>query len=103
MKTISLHELEEWQERNRRYALIDVLPNEVVEQTQLPETRCRDFVEKVRCLGVENHEAIVLYETNTACIEAEEATQALMRAGFREVYRFAGPRAPCYAAQHGPP
>ncbi|WP_395740945.1 hypothetical protein [Prosthecobacter sp.] len=103
MKTISLHELEEWQERDRRYALLDVLPDKAADETRLTESRCLDFVEKVKCLGVGTNEAIVLYETDTARIESEAASRALMDAGFHEVYCFTGPRARYYATQHGPP
>ncbi len=101
MKTISLIELEEWQDNERCFALLDVLPDSVARESDLPETRARDFVKKVAQLRVSKGQAIVLYEADTASIEAAAAADALTREGFDEVYCFIGPRAAFYAAQHG--
>jgi 3-mercaptopyruvate sulfurtransferase SseA len=102
MKTICLNELEEWQDSDRHFAMIEVLPDKATRETQLPETRCRDFVEQIHRLGVSKNQAIVLYEGQSACIEAAAANEALTHEGYDEVYCFTGPRAPLYATQHGP-
>ncbi|OYW31516.1 MAG: hypothetical protein B7Z47_00895 [Chthoniobacter sp. 12-60-6] len=101
MKTISFTELEEWQDKDRCFALLDVLPDSVAQDGRLPETRARDFVEKITQLSVSKDQAIVLYEADTASIEAAAAADALCREGFDEVYCFTGPRAAFYASQHG--
>lgn len=100
MKTISLSELEEWQNDERCFALVDVLPDYAGRERRRTENRAQEFVEKIVGLGVKKGQRIVLYEASTASIEAAVASDALSREGFNEVYCFLGPRAAMYAAQH---
>jgi signal transduction histidine kinase len=75
-KTISLIELEEWQDSNRSYALIDVLPNSQSQDRRLLEKQSRVFQERISTFGVRKDEPIVLY-----C--------------------FTGPQSAYYGSQHG--
>lgn len=101
MKTISLIELEEWQDKERCFALVDVLPDCVAREGRLRETRGHEFIEKIMQLHVSKGQAIVLYEASTAMIEAAAAAEVLSLEGFDEVYCFTGPQAAFYATQHG--
>jgi rhodanese-related sulfurtransferase len=100
MKTISLPELEQWQEDERCYALIDVLPDSATQAPVAPENGALDFLEKISHLGLSKRHPIILYEAESAGIEATAAADALLREGFDEVYCFIGPRAPFFATQH---
>lgn len=100
-KTISRSELEQWQNADRRFALIDVLPNNVNQGRRPLEKKASEFLEKISNLGVCKDEPIVLYERGSACIEAAAAADLLKGEGFHEIYCFTGPQAAFYTSQHG--
>ncbi len=100
-KTISLLELEEWQDSNHSFALIDVLPNNGRGQDRRQlEKHNRVFLEKISSLGVRKNEPIVLYEGGSASIESSAAVDLLRKEGFHEIYCFTGPQSALYASQH---
>lgn len=102
MKTISRMELEQWQDSNRSFALIDVRPNRTTQQDRRQlEQQSRDFLKKIAQLGVRKDEPVVLYEGASACVESAAAITALMREGFHEIYCFTGPQTVIYTSQHG--
>lgn len=100
MKTISRNELESWQDSNRSFALIDVLPGSTHHRQEPSAESTGTFLEKLCRLGIGNEQTIVLYEGSAACIEAATAAEILMREGFHEVYCFIGPQAAFYETQH---
>jgi rhodanese-related sulfurtransferase len=100
-KTISRSELEHWQNANRRFALIDVLPNSLNRDTRLREKQAGEFLAKISRLGVSKDEPIVLYERCSACIESAAAADLLRQEGFQEIYCFTGPQSAFYTSQHG--
>lgn len=100
-KTISRSELEEWQNTNRRFALIDVLPNTLNWDRGMSENQAGEFLEKISRLGISKDEPVVLYERGSACIESAAAADLLRREGFQDIYCFTGPQAAFYASQHG--
>lgn len=100
-KTISRSELEQWQNANRRFALIDVLPNTLNRERRLLEKQASEFLKKISRLGISKNEPIVLYERGSACIESAAASDLLRREGFEEIYCFTGPQSAFYTSQHG--
>lgn len=100
-KTISRSELEQWQNANRRFALIDVLPNTLNRDRRQFEKHAPEFLDKISRLGVSKDEPIVLYERGSACIESAAASDLLRQEGFQEIYCFTGPQAAFYTSQHG--
>lgn len=103
MKTISRMELELWQDENRTFALIDVLPGSLRQDHRLLEKRTGEFLKKIGQLGISKGQPIVLYEGGSACIAAAAAADVLRGEGFQEVYCFSGPQASLYGTQHGSP
>lgn len=100
LKTISRLELEEWQNRNRPFALLDVLPNELAQDQQRFENQTREFHKKIAQLKVRKDEPVVLYEGGSAGITSDAALDILRREGFHEIYCFSGPQSAFYASQH---
>ncbi|WP_395744835.1 hypothetical protein [Prosthecobacter sp.] len=100
MKTISRIELEQWQDNNRSFALIDVQPSSLHPDRHRLEKRTHEFLEKIFRLGIRSEEPIVLYEGGSADIDADAAADILMQEGFHEVYCFAGPQCAFYGTQH---
>jgi 3-mercaptopyruvate sulfurtransferase SseA len=101
MKTISRMELELWQDDNRSFALIEVLPSSLHQDQHLLEKQTGEFLEKIFQLGISKGHPIVLYEGGSACLAAAAAADVLMGEGFHEVYCFTGPQASFYGTQHG--
>lgn len=101
VKTISLIELEQWQDSNRSFALLDVTPNGLNQTPRQLEKHRRDFLKKISRLGISKDAPVVLYEGGSACIESAAAADILQREGFHEIYRFTGPQAAYYTSQHG--
>ncbi len=101
MKTVSRMELELWQNDNRSFTLIDVLPSSLHQDPHLLEKRTGDFLEKIRQLGILKEELIVLYEGGSAFLETAAAVDVLTAEGFQEVYCFTGPHSALYGTQHG--
>jgi hypothetical protein len=103
LKTIDMTKLAHWADEDCSFALIDVLPDDAFNCSSTSSGAAlaeADFLDQVYALGVKRDRPVVLYESGLAAIHTEQAAEALLHAGFRQVYRFVGPQSAFHASQH---
>jgi rhodanese-related sulfurtransferase len=95
---LDVSELQSWLSDGRRFALVDVLPEEYFEPRHLPGAKRAcvyevDFLEQIRNLGLATDDVIVLYGAGRGSLDSAVAAEKLARAGFTRVHAFTGGRA----------
>ena len=91
-------ELQSWMREQRRFTLLDVLPDEYFQAQRLPGARRASvyevtFLNQVEALGISPNEPVVLYGAGNGSLDSAVAAEKLERAGFRRIYDFRGGRA----------
>ncbi len=95
---IDAAELQGWMREQRRFTLIDVLPEEYFHAQRLPGARRASvyevtFLNQVGALGISPDGPVVLYGAGNGSLDSAVAAEKLERAGFRQIYDFRGGRA----------
>lgn len=95
---LTASELQRWMSEQRRFTLIDVLPEEVFNAQHQPGARRAtvyevSFLDQIQALGVGRVKPLVLYGAEEGSLDSAVAAGKLERAGFQQVYDFRGGRA----------
>jgi rhodanese-related sulfurtransferase len=91
MKTINKQKIEEYQENNEDYLLINVLPKENFQEQHIPSSinipfkGNANFVEQVQAEASSKDQKIVLYCMDKNCSLSEDAAQKLEDEGFTQI------------------
>ena len=99
-------ELRSWMREERRFTLIDVLPEEYFNAQRLPGARRAcvyevNFLDQIKALGLGSDEPLVLYGAGHGSLDSAVAAEKLERAGFRQIYDLRDGRA-AWAQAGGP-
>lgn len=104
LPTIDRRRLAQWADEDHPFALIEVQPDHDPAASQWGISAAflahTDFLEQISALRLRKTRPVVLYESGRGTVRAEEAADALLNAGFCEVYRFVGPQTAFYTTQH---
>lgn len=88
MKIINAKEVKERLENNPKLSLVMVLNNEAFEKAHIPGSL---NIGKGQSFDhLDRNEEIIVYCSDEACTASYHAYNALVHAGFKNVYRFAG-------------
>src|ERR1043166_994900 len=98
---LTISELQRWMNEQRRFTLIDVLPEKYFNAQRLPGARRATvyevtFLDQIKALGIrrEDKEPLVLYGAGEGSLDSAVAAEKLERAGFLQpIYDFRGGRA----------
>jgi len=95
VQTLSAQELHDWISERRELVLIDVLPRVSFLKAHLPGSEHAsfyeaDFLERVEDLVDAPTERVVVYCNSKSCNASERAAQALVEAGYTNVFDFEG-------------
>lgn len=99
MQTLDINQLKEWKRTNKDFLFLNVLSREqfmdehALGSRNVPLTEdgdSGDFVDRVSKLATSKDRTIVVYCAGPDCDASETAAKRLERAGYSNVYDFAG-------------
>ncbi len=93
MQTIRTAELKEMKQRNKSFALVNVLPEENFVEEHIPDSQNvpvgrDDFEEAIRGITTSPEQTVVVYCASEDCDASPAAAQRLEAAGFENVYDY---------------
>lgn len=92
---ISATEIKQWQNEQKDFTLIDVLPSEYYAQKHIVGAKNAPvyevvFLSHVEKIAPDKKKTLVVYNESPESFSANDAAQKLMRAGYENVYEFPG-------------
>ncbi|HEX3443684.1 MAG TPA: YceI family protein, partial [Chthoniobacterales bacterium] len=94
-KVIDARRLQDWLKENQPPLVLDVLPQESYDRRRLPGAQRAtvyevSFLDQVHAIATDQNRSIVVYGAGPKSKEASVAADKLLRAGFINVWEFAG-------------